>query len=52
MNTNKGRGSLRKGGETIIAKACRTIPDFAGTYTVQIRPGALSLLHEWLNENH
>jgi len=32
MNTQKKRGSFRTGGETIIAKACRTVPGFAETY--------------------
>lgn len=32
MNTNKRRGSFRTGGETIVAKACRTVPGFAETY--------------------
>jgi len=32
MNTQKKRGSFRTGGETIIAKACRTVPGFAATY--------------------
>lgn len=32
MNTQKKRGSFRTGGETIIARACRTVPGFAQTY--------------------
>ena len=32
MNTKKKGGSFRTAGETIIAKACRTVPDFAKTY--------------------
>jgi len=32
MNTKKKGGSFRTAGETIIAKACRTVPGFAKTY--------------------
>ncbi len=32
MNTKKNSGSFRNRGETIIAKACRTVPGFATTY--------------------
>jgi len=32
MNTQKKSGSFRTKSETIIAKACRTIPGFATTY--------------------
>ena len=32
MNTKKNSGSFRTSGETIIAKACRTVPGFAETY--------------------
>lgn len=32
MNTKKNSGSFRTKGETIIAKACRTVPGFAETY--------------------
>lgn len=32
MNTQKKSGSFRTKGETIIAKACRTVPGFAKTY--------------------
>lgn len=32
MNTKKNSGCFRTGGETIIAKACRTVPGFAETY--------------------
>jgi integrase/recombinase XerD len=32
MNTRKNSGSFRTRGETIIAKACRTVPGFAETY--------------------
>jgi hypothetical protein len=32
MNTKKNSGCFRTGGETIIAKACRTVPGFAQTY--------------------
>lgn len=32
MNTKKNSGSFRNRGETIIAKACRTVPGFAETY--------------------
>jgi len=31
MNTKKNSGSFRTGGETIIARACRTVPGFAKT---------------------
>jgi hypothetical protein len=32
MNTKKNSGSFRTSGETIIARACRTVPGFATTY--------------------
>lgn len=32
MNTKKNSGSFRTKGETILAKACRTVPGFATTY--------------------
>lgn len=32
MSTNKKRGSFRTQSETIIAKACKTVPGFAATY--------------------
>jgi site-specific recombinase XerD len=32
MNTEKKRGSFRTQGETIIARACKTVPGFAATY--------------------
>jgi hypothetical protein len=32
MNTKKNSGCFRTRGETIIAKACRTVPGFAETY--------------------
>jgi hypothetical protein len=41
MNSKQGylhRGNFRTGGETIIAKACRTALGFAATYTVQLTP--------------
>ena len=32
MNNKKNSGSFRTGGETIITRACRTVPGFAKTY--------------------
>jgi hypothetical protein len=44
MNTKKRRGSFRTGGETIIAKACRTVPGFADAYTAKLRRWSFALV--------